>query len=401
MVRDLSGSSKSISSIASPLVILRRKLIALTALFSAITIVGGWGLSLLWSPLYGLRWAVLSLSVLAYQTALLWRALPKNRGLGTQPILPDFGIGNLLTIARGVFVSWLAGFLFSPLPDGMLAWLPASLYLVADILDYFDGFAARITGLSTELGGYWDQELDSLGVVIAPLLAVSYGQLPIWVLLVSASRYLFVLGIWWRKFNHKPVFDLPPSTYRRAFAGFQMGFFGFALLPIFSRASTWVSASVFMIPFMLGFLRDWLVVSGVINAAQERYHQMVRIVTSFGMKVLPVGLRIVVVFFGVGYGLMHIAGLPLTLFPGRVSPVQILGSLEVLLALLVGLGVGGRVVSLILLLLTGLFLDSQELGVFALVVGTSYMTVLGTGAFSIWQPEQEFVRRRYGGAESG
>ncbi len=371
------------------------------ALSGMITIMGGWVLSKIWHPIYGARWTVLSIGVLTYQTALLWQALPKNHRSDTEPILPSLGIGNLLTITRGVFVSWLAGFLFLPQPDGTLAWLPAGLYLLADILDYFDGLAARITGLSTELGSYWDQELDSLGVVIAPLLGVMYGKLPVWALLVSASRYLFVMGIWWQKRNQKPVFDLPPSIYRRAFAGFQMGFFGFALLPVFSSSAIRVSVTVFMIPFMSGFLRDWLVVSGVMNAAQERYHQIVQIGTSFGMKVLPVPLRIIAVFLGMRYGLTHIAGLSTALFSGRMLSVQFLGWLEILLALLLGLGIGGRITSLALLLLTGFSLDGQLPGVLALITCTSYMTVLGTGAFSIWQPEEEFVRRRYGGAESG
>jgi CDP-diacylglycerol--glycerol-3-phosphate 3-phosphatidyltransferase len=397
MVRDSFRPSKSVNEDAFTLSLLRRKLFALAGLFGLLTLIGGWLLSRLWEPAYALRWIVLSMIILAYQTILLSRVLPKNHRPDNDSLVPHFGIGNLLTMVRGVCLCWLAGFLFAPRPPGLLAWLPAAVYLTADILDYFDGLMARITGLSTELGSYWDQELDSIGVVIAPLLGVLYGQLPIWVLLVSASRYLFILGIWWRKTLNKPVFDLPPSVYRRAFAGFQMGVFGFTLLPIFSPPATWVSVTVFMIPFTLGFLRDWLVVSGVFDATQKSYQSMVQSVTSLGMRILPVILRALVVLISVRFGLAHSAGLPMGLMPDRAIPLMILGFLEIALALLVGSGIGGRITALALLLVIGFSLNGHQIAVIVLIASTSYMTVLGTGAFSIWQPEEEFVRRRYGG----
>jgi hypothetical protein len=155
-----------------------------------------------------------------------------------------------------------------------------------------------------------------------------------------------------------------------------------------------------MIPFMLGFLRDWLVVSGVIDAAQARYQTMVQFMTRLGMQGIPVALRITAMYFGLRIGLMHLAGFSTALLPGRVLPVEILGVLEIGLALLLGLGLGGRIISLIFLLVAGFSLNGEQVVVMVLLACTSYMTVLGTGAFSIWQPEEEFVRRRYGGAES-
>ena len=400
MVRDSLRPFKSADSADPSLTKLQRKLILLISIAVIITILGGWLLSRLWEPVYALRWAALSLGVLAYQVVLLWKALPRNYRRDEGVIVGYFGLGNLLTIVRGLCLCWLAGLIISPRPNSVLAWLPAGFYLIADILDYFDGLAARLSGLSTELGSYWDQELDSLGVVIAPLLGVRYGQLPLWALLVSASRYLFIMGLRWRKFRHKPVFDLPPSVYRRAFAGFQMGFFGFALLPIFPAANIRIALIMFMIPFMLGFLRDWLVVSGAIDVTQASYQKMVQFMTRLGMQITPVLLRVIVILTSLRIGITYLAGSTAMLLPGISPPNEILGLLEITLALLLGLGIGGRIAALAFLLVAGFSLNGQEISVILLLACASYMTVLGTGAFSIWQPEQEFVRRRYGGAGS-
>jgi CDP-diacylglycerol--glycerol-3-phosphate 3-phosphatidyltransferase len=115
------------------------------------------------------------------------------------------------------------------------------------------------------LGAFLDINLDALGLLIAPLLAVWYGQLPYAYLSVGAAYYLLVFGIWLRKKYSKPVFEIKSRPSARIIAGFQMGFVGIALLPVIPSAITKGVAYIFMVPLLVGFAKDWLVASGYRN----------------------------------------------------------------------------------------------------------------------------------------
>ena len=173
-----------------------------------------------------------------------------------------------------MLIAILAGYLFQPWPQsrlfpGRLSWAPGTLYLTASLLDYLDGRVARACQHETRLGAFLDINIDALGLLIAPLLAVCYGQLPVAYLSVGAAYYLFVFGIWLRKKFLKPVFKIKPRLSARIVAGFQMGFVGFALLPVISPAVKIVAAYIFMTPLLAGFVKDWLFASGYIKSEQN------------------------------------------------------------------------------------------------------------------------------------
>src|SRR3990172_12262977 len=118
-----------------------------------------------WQPGYALRWLVLALCLSAYLLWVLWRGLPDNHRVGEKHLFPDFGAGNNLTLVRGILLAALAGFLFSPLPPGGMAWLPGLIYTLAAIADLFDGYLARRSNQVTQLGEKLDMSLDGLGVL--------------------------------------------------------------------------------------------------------------------------------------------------------------------------------------------------------------------------------------------
>ena len=156
------------------------------------------------------QWLGQTAVIAAYCLWIVWRYLPENHredtstslvtatSTGSVTILPTFGWGNRLTIMRGLLISMMAGFLFIPWPTGWLSWLPAMLYLFADIADFLDGYVARKTNHATLLGARLDMEFDSLGTLLVSLLAVWYGQLPWWYLLIGLARYFFLFGLWLR-----------------------------------------------------------------------------------------------------------------------------------------------------------------------------------------------------------
>lgn len=239
---------------------LRVRWLVVASLAAITTALAFAGLRLLLTDGLARRWLVLAVPVLAYELLLLWRFLPRNRK--GERLLASLGPGTLLTVARGVLVAFLAGFLLLPQPTESLVWLPAALYGAAALADYVDGTLARLTDHVTMLGARLDTEFDALGILIAPLLAVLYGQLALWYLSVSVARYLFVLGIRLRRLRGLPVFALPPRRSRRLLAGLQMAFLTVVLSPVVTPPITTVVAVFVAGPFIAGFARDWLYVSG-------------------------------------------------------------------------------------------------------------------------------------------
>ncbi|ADJ16426.1 CDP-alcohol phosphatidyltransferase family protein [Halalkalicoccus jeotgali] len=239
---------------------LRLRWVAVATIATVATALSFGGLRLLLADDLARRWLLLTVPVLAYELALLWYVLPRNREEGR--LLASFGPGTQLTLARGVLIAFLAGFLLLSRPTESLVWLPALLYGAAALADYVDGTLARLTDHVTTLGARLDTEFDALGILIAPLLAVLYGQLPVWYLSVSAARYLFVFGRWLRRRRDRPVFALPPRASRRYLAGLQMAFLTLVLSPVVTPPVTTVGAVFVAVPFIVGFVRDWLYVSG-------------------------------------------------------------------------------------------------------------------------------------------
>jgi CDP-diacylglycerol---glycerol-3-phosphate 3-phosphatidyltransferase len=328
-------------------------------------------------------------------------------------LLPALGWGNLLTWLRGLWIVWLAGFLFLPRPEGWLAWLPGLLYLVAALADLFDGYLARRSNMLSRLGEKLDLLLDGLGVLLAAVLVVQYGQVPFWYLLVGLARYLFLAGVWLRKQLRKPVSDLPPSASRRPLAGAQMGFIAVMLFPVFSPPATTLAATLFGLPFLIGFARDWLAVSGAVKTvkagpigglAEGRTSRVLHSAAAW----LPVFLRLLVVGLIIALLSDQLGAIPRLLAWSwdLASGEQALAwfyamlALEILAAMLLGLGAAGRLAALAVLLSLGLYLQvsGMTLLVLATAIGATGLFFLGTGPFSLWAPEKALIGKRLGEA---
>jgi CDP-diacylglycerol--glycerol-3-phosphate 3-phosphatidyltransferase len=391
-----------------PLMSLRRRWWIIASLSILLLGLGHRLLRTEWHPFSAWRWTLLAALVLAYELTLLWRGLKDNRRRGESILLPTLGSANLLTLIRGLALGLLAGFLFSPSPSGWLAWLPAILYSLAIVADYLDGYLARVTRRATLLGESLDIEFDALGILVATSLAVHYNQLPAWYLLLGMSRYLFLLGIWWRRRGGQPVHDLPPSTYRRMVAGFQMSFISVALWPtVHPPATTWAGI-MFAIPFGLSFVRDWLVVSGCLDPTSHAYVEARRKVNLVMSGWLPVWLRggILVlsawfIFPALGSGAAWPApftgpGVPFThSAPPLISLVVPVANLMLLL------GMAGRLASLGLMMsitanVLAAGLQPGNALLFSMVLGILF---LGSGRLSIWRPEDRLLTRHAGQRE--
>lgn len=340
-----------------------------------------------WHPDYANRWLLLALPVIIYLLAVVWRNLPTNHRLGEERLLPGLGWGNLLSMLRGVLLAGLAGFLISPRPEGWLAWIPGIIYTLSDATDYLDGYLARLTNHATRLGEILDMSLDGLGVLTASTLAVAYGQVPPWYLSVALARYLWLVGIWLRKRLGKTIYELPPSLSRRGFAGLQMGLLAVMLWPIFTPPGTHIAASLFALPFLVGFTKDWLYVTGAIQPGFSAKSGLQKAILGW----LPVGLRLAVL------GLV----LP-TLLGGLRQPLgltpPIILYFEIFTTFCLLLGIAGRTISILALILLGVHQLYLPLTAAQIALAVTYTAILymGSGQFSLWKAEDTWIYRKAG-----
>lgn len=344
-----------------------------------------------WEPRYALRWLVVTLALVAYQFGYLYRHLTDNRlkGAPDAPIFSDLGLANGLTTVRSVFTAALAGFLTAPWPGGWLAWAPGVLYMTSAIMDYLDGYIARITGRTTVLGEDLDMRWDGTGMLFGAVLSVLYGQTALPYLLVGLARYLYLLGLWVREKRGQPVYDLPPSRFRRALAGVQMGFVAVVLLPVYGPPATQLAAVLFMLPLLIGFVRDYLWATGRLErpvqgqpARPSRMREQVIFYIPLALRALLVVLLVNLIVYQAqqpepGWGKIILAGLAV---------------------LAVGMGAAGRLFALVVLLMSGFGLRAAHLEwrYWLILVFSFMLFISGTGRYSLWKPEDWLIYRRAG-----
>jgi uncharacterized membrane protein YecN with MAPEG domain len=122
------------------------------------------------------------------------------------------------------------------------------------------------------------------------------------------------------------------------------------------------------------------VVSGRIEPASASYRTLTEPIQKAATSWVPVLLRIFVI---------------------AVAAVEIAQSklwAAGVLVLLLAVGVAGRIAAMALLVVTGLVITSSGLtpARTALLVGTVALMFTGSGALSLWQPEDAFLRWRAG-----
>jgi CDP-diacylglycerol---glycerol-3-phosphate 3-phosphatidyltransferase len=349
-----------------------------------------------WQPEIAWRWLTLASLPAAYLLVILWQGLALNTRIGESVLLPDLGWGNRLTFLRGMLTAALAGFLFLPLPPGWLAWLPGLLYTTAVLADLFDGYLARRSNHVTRLGERLDMSLDGLGVLIGAILLVQYGKAPLFYLLVGLARYLFVAGIWLRRRLGKPVYDLAPSTIRRPFAGAQMGFIGVVLFPFFTPPGSALVAACFALPFLVGFILDWLTVSGAIRDRAKATNSVtavrVRFLTTWGALILRLAVAVTLFWILARFPASN-AGVDISL-PSVVT-IYFFG---VMGGVLMVLGLAGRIAALAILFSFSLIQQLSSLNAVEsfVIIGATTLFFLGSGAFSVWVPEKRLISKRLG-----
>lgn len=206
-------------------------------------------------PRAALAWAAVAGPIIAYEAWFFYSRRETGTALGA------IRAANAVTLARGWLFAAVGGFVALQ-PSPSVAWVPGLCYGIGALLDQVDGRLARHTSTESSLGEQLDMAVDTLGFVVAPAVAVVWGHLPVWYLLLAAARYLFKLGRGYRQWRSLPVYELSPSPLRRTLAGVQMAFLTVALLPLVPADVLAVVAVGVLTPSLVMFVRDYLVLAG-------------------------------------------------------------------------------------------------------------------------------------------
>ncbi|MDT8398631.1 MAG: CDP-alcohol phosphatidyltransferase family protein [Pseudomonadales bacterium] len=346
------------------------------------------------------------------QAGLLWgfvcrhsmQRLSLNRADIGSPLYASLGWGNRLTILRGGLIACTGGFLFQSANASVSLWIPAVLYTLAAIIDRLDGFVARRSGQPSLLGEELDTAFDAFGMVVAPLLAVWLGKVGWIYLLVSVAYYLFQWGLERRRKRGLPVYPLVPNSLRRTLAGFQMGFLAVALWPPVHPPVTAIAGIAFMLPLLSGFVVDWGLVSGRIQAQSPATAQFFTRLNVFSNTFFQPGLRLVLTLALVWF--MREMGHPLGEmgqslgFDTRMPAAELISNWVLICsAALILAGLAGRVGALLLIVLLAWHYPGPPISIAAylLIFSSIWLLLLGTGRFSLWQWDDGWVKR-YDGA---
>ena len=101
---------------------------------------------------------------------------------------------NAITFSRLLGIPFLLYGLYNPTPQAR--WICLTIFLVAALTDWLDGYLALKLNQITDLGKFLDPLVDKL-LVLAPLLVlVELERIPAWGVFVILARELAIAG--WR-----------------------------------------------------------------------------------------------------------------------------------------------------------------------------------------------------------
>jgi CDP-diacylglycerol---glycerol-3-phosphate 3-phosphatidyltransferase len=360
---------------------------------------GGWhvlgllgaflGLLHAWPARAALPWLLQAFAWLGVVHLQLHRSLGEDHPPPGREASPSLGVANGITLGRGWGVSCLAGFLLLPQavisgPPPWMAHVPGLLYLSVGCADFIDGLWARRTGTESALGQRLDVEMDALGLLAASLLAVRMGRLPVFYLAVGACYYIFRFAIAWRRRRGRIVLPLKDRPMARIMAGLNMGFVGAALLPLFAPRVLNLAAIYFSVPLVMGFVWDWLVVSGYLS--DDRADRLQRLMSP-ARAAASLITRLVLLVCG--------PAVTETLFQ-TASPTVIVAA--ICLWVMIAVGWLGRVAALAAGFWLARAASSSDVPPAFLVALSAalVLTILGTGPWSWWKPEDACLSRKAG-----
>ena len=101
---------------------------------------------------------------------------------------------NKLTIARMIIVPFLVIFLLTGWGGEANRYISLTLFVVASVTDWFDGYLARKNNLVTNFGTFMDPLADKLLVCSAMICMIDLKRLPAWFVIIIIAREFIISG---------------------------------------------------------------------------------------------------------------------------------------------------------------------------------------------------------------
>ena len=118
---------------------------------------------------------------------------------------------NILTILRLILVPVFPLVYFSGHPRNQM--LALSVYIVASITDFFDGFIARRFHLVSKVGTVLDPLADKLMLLVVLFSLSASGALPLWVFVFVAVKETFMIVTGAYMYFRKEKMVIPSNMY--------------------------------------------------------------------------------------------------------------------------------------------------------------------------------------------
>lgn len=101
---------------------------------------------------------------------------------------------NKLTIARMIIVPFLVIFLLTGWGGEANRYISLTLFVVASVTDWFDGYLARKNNLVTNFGKFMDPLADKLLVCSAMICMINLKRLSAWFVIIIIAREFIISG---------------------------------------------------------------------------------------------------------------------------------------------------------------------------------------------------------------
>jgi len=219
------------------------------------------------------RWAIITGLAIFYELRIFKQILPLMHAPGEKTLRAGVGPGVMLTLLSGLGYALMAGFLLVTQPAGWLGWLPAILAIIALAGDALDGPVTRRTASETVGGGHLAREFRALGTLIFTALAIHYGKLNSWLLIIGIMDYLLLFTLSWMGRRDKQL-HLPPDQPRHFLQGIYLVAVSITLWPIIPAGYATILGLVFGLPYFIIALRDWFILAGLLDPDQSQYRQI-------------------------------------------------------------------------------------------------------------------------------
>lgn len=101
---------------------------------------------------------------------------------------------NKLTIARMIIVPFLVIFILTGWGGEANRYISLTLFVVASVTDWFDGYLARKNNLVTNFGKFMDPLADKLLVCSAMICMIDLKRLSAWFVIIIIAREFIISG---------------------------------------------------------------------------------------------------------------------------------------------------------------------------------------------------------------